>query len=582
MLNALCVLLAGANDAGVTRAAKSLDRQGFAAAWRADWPGGAAQAWSTPAQAATANAIVEGDQVGACCIGPLWYRGRFGAAALRVLVDEMDADQRVDETALRGSFVLFLRSRERCTLFNDLLGFARVYKSADNLFYSTSWLATCAYMGSVEIDSAAAIEYVLLGASHSEATVACGVTVLPLGTGVDLVRNRHHARQLPWQHAGSAAHTLDDAVAAITEHLKRVFSEVNAAFPDRIQSALSAGFDSRLILAGLLGVGANPKIFVYGAEGSADVRVARSVAAALGRPIRVVDKEAVDRGRPAPDVDQLVASALFFDGLPNDGVMDRGSDVETRLAHTADGHIALSGGGGEILRNYFHLPDRRFTARELVTTFYRGFDSRALRQPGAQHGYVERMAQSILRAVAPGETDASGWLDRHQIELAYPLFRCHHWMGVNVSVALRHGAFMTPLIDPVSVTFAHCLPLVWKNVGRFEGMAIARLNPLLGQLPNGYGYRFVDGPDARARWKAWLTRARPVYARPFINALGRRARRRAVAPAQLAHYRTLLPGEWRLDQHLDVTKLPDTTALGRALAIEVTWRYALARYTSSW
>jgi asparagine synthase (glutamine-hydrolysing) len=573
MLNALCIALAGADGAGVERATQSFRRQGFAATWRAAWPGGTTQAWSTPAQRAAANAVIERGPVQGCCIGPIWYRNGFGADALRLLLEDIEADRTPDETALRGSFVLFLKSSRRCILANDLLGFARIYISADRRFYSTSWLATCAYTGQVEIDPAAAIEYVLLGAAHSEATLARGVTVLPVGSGVDLTSNNRYARPLPWQREGGPApRTLDEAVEAVADHLKVVCSEVAAAFPSRIQSALSSGFDSRLILAGLLSVGADPKIFVYGAEDTTDVRVARSVAAALDRPIRVVDKEAVDRDRPLPDPERLVANALFFDGLPNDGILDRGSDIETRLAHTADGHIALSGGGGEILRNYFHLPDRRFTARELVTTFYRGFDWRTLRESAALPSYIERMAQAILRAVAPGETDTTRRLERSRIELAYPLFRCHHWMAVNVSVALRHGAFMAPLIDPASVAMTYGLPMAWKNVGRLEGLVIARLNPLLGQVANGYGYRFANGPNLHARWKAWLTRARPVRARPVINAFGRRARKHLVDPALLAHYRRLLPGKWRSDRWLDLASLPDNYAFARALAIETTWR----------
>lgn len=576
MLNGLFAALDGCSGAALARASASMTRQGFAPGPAIKWAHGIVRTWCHPAQAAVDDCVVQAPAASACCVGPLWYRGRFGRAGLELVIADIDATGRLDESALRGNFAAFLSTPHHCLLMNDLLGFVRVYASSDGLFYSTSWMATCAYTGSVEVDPPAAIEYVLLGASHSEATVARNVTVLPLGTGVDLIGNQPYVRPFPWlREERSAPPTLRDAVEAVADHLKIVFSEVVEAFPNRIQSALSAGFDSRLILAALLQIDANPKIFVYGADRSTDVRIAQSIAAALGRPIRVVDKQAVDRGRPLPAVDQLVANALFFDGLPNDGILDRGSDIETRLAHTADGHIALSGGGGEILRNYFHLPNRGLSARELVTTFYRGFDRRTLREPGALHAYVERMAQSILRAVARGETDTTHRLGRDQIELAYPLFRCHHWMGVNVSVALRHGAYMAPLIDPVSVALACRLPLAWKNVGRLEGLTIARLDPLLGKLANGYGYRFADGPSARARWNAWLTRARPVRARPLINTLGRRARQHAVDPAQLAHYRNLLPGEWRLDRWLDLARLPDNYAFARALAIETTWRKLL-------
>src|SRR5699024_3065769 len=110
-----------------------------------------------------------------------------------------------------------------------------------------------------------------------------------------------------------------------------------------------------LIVAGLMACGEQPALFVYGSGSCRDVAVARAVARHAGLSLDVIDKAAMDCGRPGPDMACLVANALFFDGLPNDGIHDAGSDRLTRLQQTADGRIALNGGGGEIFRNYFHL-----------------------------------------------------------------------------------------------------------------------------------------------------------------------------------------------------------------------------------
>jgi hypothetical protein len=52
----------------------------------------------------------------------------------------------------------------------------------------------------------------------------------------------------------------------------------------------------------------------------------------------------------------------------------------------------------------------------------------------------------------------------------------------------------------------------------------------------------------------------------------RRVHKQVVASDMIAHSRALLPGEWRLDPLLDLDRLPDNAAFGRALAIEVVWR----------
>lgn len=575
MLNAFSISLAG-DDAGCRRAEHSLGQQGMVRAGSLAWPGGQLRAWSNPVQEQGAPTLVETAQGAACCVGPLWYRGRFGNEALHRLLEEADSPARIDERALRGNFALCLRRGEHAWLLNDALGFVRIHASGDGRFHSTSWLAARAYEGHDEIDEAAAMQYVLLGASHSVRTVARGVTTLELGHGLDLVTRR------PWPRfegglgrGGSPAATLDAAVEFLAAHLRSVFGEIAAAFPGRTAAALSGGFDSRLVLAGLLAHGERPRLFVYGPEGSGDVRIARQVAGAQGLVIDVVDKDSENRALPEPDREALVRSALFLDGLPNDGVHDPGADRRTRLAQSADGRVALNGGGGEIFRNFFHLPEGRFRAHHIVDAFYRGFDAGVFRRAGGLAAWRDGLAASIGRVVdIAGATagSASRPLSRAEAELVYPLFRCHFWMGLNNGTALRHGWFATPLLDLELVRATCALPLAWKNAGRLEARLIAELHAGVAAQPSSYGFRFADGPGRRACWTEWVHGKRPVALRPFINAVRRRATRARPRPGFVARARALFPGEWRLDPLLDLERLPDDDAFARALSIEVVTR----------
>ncbi|MGH8145768.1 MAG: asparagine synthase [Rhodanobacteraceae bacterium] len=575
MLNALSVFLSGGSTTGQARAARSLERQGFAPAERFEWDGGELTACSNPRQLQTENCSYRSDREFACCVGPLWYRGQFGARALEALAKEVAATGSVDESELRGNFALFLKSGDHVWLLNDGLGFVRIHASADGCFFSTSWLAACAYMDSVDIDEASAIEYVLLGAAHSNQSVVRGVSLLPLGTAHDL-KPRSTWQRFPHGFGSGAPDfgSINEAVETVADHLRKISVEVASAFPDRINAALSGGFDSRLIVAGLLDVGSRPHLFVYGSPGSADVAVARVVANAMGQALDVVDKSTIDRQFPAPDIEALEQSALFFDGLPSDGIHDPGADRETRLQQNAGGSIALNGGGGEIFRNFFHLPDRRFTAGEIVKVFYRGFSRGVFRRPRGLSDYQQRLAASILQILGLS-TERNARLTRSQVELIYPLFRCHYWMSVNNSVSVRHGYYATPLVDPESIRLAQRVPLRWKNAGAFESRLMVALHEGIAALPSGYGFRFTDGPDHKARLTEWLNCARPVRMRPSINAVRRHLHHVRVAPAHLQQYRRLLPGEWWIDPLLDPQRLTDAGALGRALAVEVVLRRVL-------
>lgn len=570
MLNVLSVCLLGGDPRGHLRASKSLERQGFVPADGFEWQEGKLDAWSHPSQLAVENCVLRMPAGFACCVGPLWYRGRFGLAALHLLIDETS---KLDETELRGNFALFLCSDQRCVLVNDALGFVRVYASPDKRFYSTSWLATCAYAGQVELDEQAAVEYVLLGASHSDYTVARGITTLPLAHLVDLTQGRLQPRFPPGSWVGTTApSSFDAAVDAADALLRTVFKEIAMAFPARVRTALSGGFDSRLIVAGLLASGLRPELFVYGGPGSEDVSVARTVAASVGLPLDVVDKEELNRQWPMPDLEHLVQSALFFDGLPNDGIHDPGADQQTRVQSMVGGYLVPNGGGGEVFRNFFHLPDRPFHAIDIVSAFYRGFDPRVFRRRHGLSAYQDRLVTSIESTLGIDRSTAGRRLRREEVELLYPLFRCHHWMSVNNSVATRHGYYSTPLMDMSTVRLASRLPLPWKNAGKLESRLIARLHHDTANQPSSYGFRFSDGPGRRARLAEWSNCVRPVFARPLINAVRRRLHKVGTHGGIIARCRSLLPGEWRIDPVLDLERLPDNVAFSRALAVEIAWR----------
>jgi asparagine synthase (glutamine-hydrolysing) len=550
-----------------------MERQGFLQGSRFDWSDGALETWMHPTQRGVENCEVQTALGVAYCVGPLWYRGHFGKAALGLLLDDVSATGRVDETELRGNFALFLRTQNHCLLMNDALALVRLYASQDGLFYSTSWLATCAYAGGVELDEAAAAEYVLLGAAHSDQTVAAGVRTLPLARTVDLTekRLRERLRAGIWDE-DSVPVSFDAAADQICSYLQTVCREVAEAFPGRTSAALSGGFDSRLIVAGLLASSERPDLFVYGDAKSEDVVIARMVADGTRLSLKIVDKAVMNRQMPTLDLEHLVQSSLFFDGLPNDGICDPGADRQTRLEQTAGGRIALNGGGGEIFRNFFHLPDRPLRPLDIVRTFYRGFDPRVFRRPDGLASYQDNLVSSIARALGMDETSGRRTLTRAQVELIYPLFRCHHWMGVNNSLATRHGYYSTPLVDLTLIRQSFSLPLAWKNAGRLESHLVTKLHRGVASQPSTYGFCFSDGPDWRAHLTEWTTCMRPVLMRPFINAARRRLRKQGVAHDVIARCRSLLPGEWRLDPVLDLERLPDDSAFARAFSVEVAWR----------
>lgn len=551
---------------------RCMERQGFSCVKRVSWEGGTLAAWGHPDQRDAEDCFLQTTMGIACSVGPLWYQGKFGRRALALLLEDVLATGRLDEDSLRGNFALFLSTEEYTWLLNDAFGFVRIHSTEDGCFFSTSWLAACAYQKQVEINESSALEYVLLGAAHSCHSVALGIDLLPLGLAMDL------KRRCTWQRfpGGYGTHapefiSQDEALDAVAIHLRTVSNEVAATFPGKIITALSGGFDSRLIVAGLLAIGVQPRMFVYGEADSPDVSIARSIAGATGLSLDAIDKSIMNRTFLPPGIDSLEENALFFDGLPSDGIDDPGADRCTRLQQSAGGCIALNGGGGEIFRNFFHLPDQAYSARDIIRTFYRGFGRGVFRGNYGLENFESRLAESMRHTLGQPAIGRER-LTRSQVELLYPLFRCHYWMGVNNSIAVRHGHYATPLVDVEFVRLSQRLPLRWKNAGKFQSRLITSMHPGIAAQPSSYGFRFDVGPGLADRLSEWATCARPVRLRPMVNATRRRLHKVRAAPELLQRYRKLLPGEWRMDPLLDLAKLPDQGALGRAMAIEVVWR----------
>ncbi len=81
------------------------------------------------------------------------------------------------------------------------------------------------------------------------------------------------------------------------------------------------------------------------------------------------------------------------------------------------------------------------------------------------------MARSIALSIGLrcGESDIRRTtITREQVELVYPFFRCHHWMGLNNSISIRYGHFHDSLVTLQLVREAVSLPIAWKNTGAFE------------------------------------------------------------------------------------------------------------------
>ena len=117
------------------------------------------------------------------------------------------------------------------------------------------------------------------------------------------------------------------------------------------------------------------------------------------------------------------------------------------------------GSDGEIFRNFFYLPNRSFSAREIVWSLYDGFDLAWCGDAFNEGVYVSNKARKLRQAVEAG----SDRFTRGEVEALYPFYRCRYWMGRNNSVNNKLGTSLTPFIGANVVPAVLALPVKYKT-----------------------------------------------------------------------------------------------------------------------
>lgn len=452
----------------------------------------------------TENIFVDTNDDFCAATGTLLYRNTTGRAALKaILADHRGAG--IDWTEAFGQYAVILWAGGKLELIGDPMGTYPVWYDDASTAISSSFLAVANAAENLSVDPQCVYEYVFQGTTYGDRTLFREIRL----------------------HAASDALTLGETVSAVPVHkpipndvidapieehvernlanLHRYYDAIAACFGDRIDTALSGGYDSRLTLALLQSHGIKPFIHVYGSETDADVQIAKQIAGGQGFALEHQDKGSFPPVEEDAFADAVYRNLFSFHGHPPDGLFDNGTDWPTRISRCSDGKVALNGGGGEIFRNFFYLPDRSFTAREILWSFYGGFDPAWCSNAFDEKVYLSNKARKIRQAVG-AETDR---LSRGQVEALYPFYRCRYWMGRNNSVNNKLGAALTPFIDANIVPAALALPLRYKNSGRLEARMIEAVSPALAAYPSDYGHSFVGAPPLKRRLKDLMVYMRP-------------------------------------------------------------------------
>jgi hypothetical protein len=512
--------------------------------------------------------FANGDFVLAC--GTLFYGGAVGKTAAIAFYRDYQGRPGPRERAM-GHYAVVLRKGGEIDITLDSFGGFHVFCDAGMRIASSSFLVTASILDHVTLSAQGAYEYVFNGVVSGDATLFDEVVLAPVnGTirvqprSLEIVR---YPIRLPIE---VSAEPFEASINRSMEILDGYFEAVASNFGDQVTSALSGGYDSRLILALLRRHGVRPRLYIYGPPGDEEITVARAVAEGEGFHLEIIDKDK----EFVADPDEFAAVAhqnfLAADGYGWGGIFSNGAESDQRARRVSGNSIALNGGGGEIWRNFFYLPDRSYSPRQILWSFYSQFDPRTCTAAFDQEVYF-RQIEAKLGALI-GEPYSS--LPRPLVEWLYHNFRCRAWDGRVNSINSTFGHAALPFLERPLTEHASAIPIRWKNHGAYEAELIRRADRRLALYPSSYGPNFVGPPSVFRRLVDYSTYLRPAWLRRFSYRVKHRAGRRSAWQRYLGkpYVDVVLPGGvqamsalFRLDRAADAQQIARILSLEYAV-----------------
>ena len=506
-----------------------------------------------------------GDFVFTC--GTLIYNSAVGKSAATAFYQDHSEVSRWSDKAL-GHYAVILRKNGETRIVLDGFGGFLVFYDSRRRIASSSFLAVASALDRVTVGTQAAYEFVFNGVVSGNATLFDEVSLAPANATIE-VGDRGLEFHLPSLAVPTIASTepFEVMVEQSMELLDRYFAGVATSFGDRVTCALSGGYDSRLILAMLRRHGVRPRVYVYGPPGDKDVCSARVMAQGEGFALEIVDKDKQLAFMPSEFGGVAHDNFLASDGYTWSGIFNNGAESAQRASRVSGNALALNGGGGEIWRNFFYLPNRTYSPRELLWSFYSQFDPEACTSAFDQEAYF-RQLEDKLKALIGCPYQA---LPRPMVEWLYHCFRCRAWDDRINNINNTYGYVALPFLERPLTEHASVIPIGWKNHGAYEAELIRRADPRLASYPSGYGHDFGGPPPLTRRLADYGTYLRPPWLRRFAYRLKNRVRRSGEWPIYLLkEYRdaALPDGVQVMSNLFHIDKVGDPAQIGRILTLE--------------
>lgn len=448
-------------------------------------------------------------------LGTLFYGNRFGDDSLKPLMDDFKSGKRNLYNELIGSYSVLIFINNKLYVFNDFIGLKRIYFSTDKSIFSSSFLATAQSLKTKTPSTQEIYEYIIRGGMYGDKTILKEINLISRSTAVCVSGNSLDEKLGFAYEKLSFYNNFDKMVNHVSNEYINIFKIITRVFGNNITTALSGGYDSRLILALLRKNGIKPKLYVYGSDDSPDVKIAKNIAKGEGFDLEHIDRDSFSKLKIS-EYEALVESNFYlFDGLNTIGIFDNGTDVKTRKIRSSEGIVQLNGGGGEVWRNFWQLNSFEKSSINFARHKWDIFDYSAYSDKFNRIKFFDNFAKKIEKSI--NHLIDTKRLSRKEMEMSYPLFRNRYWQSLGNSINLIFSNAIMPLMDTQFLYPSFDLPIQFKYNGVFEAALIKKIDPKLAGYPSDRGFNFSGSVPFKIRFKSFVVRHIPLIIKPYLR-----------------------------------------------------------------
>lgn len=377
------------------------------------------------------------------------------------------------------------RTREVC-LITDVIGSCHAFMrtTAGGIALAGSSLLL-AGLGKVELDPVACQEFVRVGVMYEDRTLYREVRKLGPATVFNFAHGALQTQQRYWNIGELAQRRLNanEATTALWESSQVAVRKI-ASGGQRIVCDLTGGYDSRALVAVLLGAGVDFSTTVSGAPDSADVRVSCELAQLTGLP------HEVQAPGEALGIRHLNDALTLTDGEYDVVEYARILQTHRRLMQRFD--ISLNGSFGEVARGYWwellfpHTGARAPLHAELLARkrFAATDTGAALFAPALRVNLVAHFTGVIARLNA----DLSTAPNTLQMDHTYLMLRMQRWQGRIASSTDQLWPCVSPFLFRSVLEVMLCAAPGVRKRSLLVRKMLAQFQPKLARHPLEHGY----------------------------------------------------------------------------------------------